>query len=138
MLNVGFTATRRGMTPEQMDSLRRVLRGLDNLSLHHSDREGGEYQAHVLARELGVYVVSHPPIRDDWRAWSLADEQYPPKDKFFGKELVDSVDLMIAAPSSSTSHPLNWTWATVKYALSSGKKVLVINPDGKVDTRGTT
>jgi hypothetical protein len=143
-LHVGFTGTRRGMTPLQEAALRALLRDLQERTpgdatyvLHHGLCRGGDEQAHVIAGEEGWYVEVHPGVdaRGDspQRAVGLEyddhvrevhDERpYPERNL----DIVDSCVLLIVGPSGPARRR-SGTWSTTRAALRLGRSVFVLPP----------
>ncbi len=56
----GLTATRHGMSGEQKDAFRKFLAGSVGI-LHHGMCAGGDADGHAIAREIGYFIVGHPP-----------------------------------------------------------------------------
>lgn len=133
---VGFTGTQIGMTPQQQRRLRLELQSLNVLVLHHGDCHGSDQQAHDIAGELNIRRVIHPPSNDQKRAHcqvSRRDRVLPPRDYLDrNHDIVDEVDLVIAATRLDHEELRSGTWATVRYARRIGTPALIIQPDGKL------
>lgn len=99
---------------------------------HHGDCVGADELAHKLAKEvLLITTIVHPPKDLRLRAWCEGDAIMPPKPYLErNRDIVDSCDLLIAVPATWTSVPHSGTWATIRYAISRGKSVLMLFPDG--------
>lgn len=122
------------MTIKQADTARKVLSGLDNLALHHGDCVGSDYQAHALAREMGHFVVIHPPLDDKLRAFAVADLERQPKPYLDrNKDVVDETEILVATPKTRVEELRSGTWATIRYAKKQGKPIIIIYPDGDVE-----
>ena len=137
MLHVGFTGTRRGMTTRQELAFQRVLGGLGAVTaFHHGDCIGADYQAHEIAAMLDIPIVIHPPIDSSRRAFCAAATvseplPYPGRNR----AIVDASSVLIAVPYEARgSVPRSGTWSTVRYAVKRGVTVIVIRPDGEIDS----
>lgn len=61
---IGFTGTRRELTPEQRHQVWLILlaaRGAGARDFHHGDCVGADAAAHKLAVDLGYAITVHPP-----------------------------------------------------------------------------
>jgi hypothetical protein len=132
-MQIGFTGTRRGMTPEQKRALRELLSAYHEVVLHHGDCIGADAEAHDIAIAIGWAVVIHPPIKDTQRAWKSAPEVRAPKPYLSrNKDIVRETEILIAAPAEVMEHHRSGTWSTVRYAIRVESSVRVIRPDGGV------
>lgn len=132
MIDVGYSGASIGMTLVQSDKVRDVLRAIENARVHHGDCVGGDRQVHAICRELGRYVVVHPPISPSKRAFCVGDEireVKPYLDR--NQDIVDEVNILIAAPDGP-ERLRSGTWSTVRRARKRGIPYVVILPDGKV------
>lgn len=116
------------------------------VEFHHGDCVGADAQAHQLVRSLyadpeeGWFVVTHPPTDPKARAWCGVVEYDGPGDQLFPKPylernhaIVDATDCLIACPDGP-ERERSGTWATVRYARRRGKRVVVIMPDGELNS----
>lgn len=134
---LGFTGTRDGLTPQQQATLERILRDavvIYNIAeLHHGDCIGADVDAHTIAKKVGLKVVIHPPINATKRANCVGDETREPQSYIErNHSIVDSTDAMLAAPHSMREEIRSGTWATVRYARSMHRRLLIVFPDGSV------
>jgi hypothetical protein len=128
---VGFTGTRRGMTPDQRSAVRLALRefAADGSEFHHGDCVGADEEAAAIARELGYKIVGHPPSNDSKRAFVIADEEWKRKDYITrNHDIVNAVDVMIAAPRETKEVLRSGTWATIRYAQKRKVPMLIVKP----------
>lgn len=134
---VGFTGTRKGLTPEQRVSLRRILE-LDIFGeLHQGDCVGADESAHFIAIEFGLRVVIHPPEDNKCRAYCqpFEDGELRPKFPYHERNhnIVDETQALIATPEGLVETRNGGTWATVRYARKNRKPVCIIYPDGTIN-----
>lgn len=144
---VGFTGTRKGMTAEQIDRVREWLATLSNdmcgLEFHHGGCIGADFEAHRIAKfsPQGARIIVHPPTDTSLYADTgpdrvttfLTPKPYLERDR----DIVDSVDLLVAAPDSKMYRRGSGTWYTIRYATAQGKPVRIVYPDGGYVTETT-
>lgn len=132
--SLGFTGTRRGMSPAQKCSLQEYLikHRATMRWFHHGDCQGADAEAVSIARELGYLIACHPPAEDRYRAFVRADYAYP-ENQFLqrNQEIVRCSATLIAAPRRSEEELRSGTWMTVRYARRISKPVLVLAPRGE-------
>ena len=133
MIKVGFTGTREGMTPKQCMKMHEMLGVLSNkgeelLEFHHGDCLGADKDAHVEAilSEVVYKIVLHPPSNDRLRALCnvniatplrvLVTVEKPRPYLLRNQDIVDSSDVLIAAPKEKEEVLRSGTWATIRRA----------------------
>lgn len=140
--HLGFTGTRRGMTPEQRRTLAVILRKYRGWSISHGDCVGADAELHCLARELGFgddLIWVHPPEDDRYRAYCEA-----PPGRIFRPRPYSERDCdiaaasvrLVAAPAEAGEQPRGGVWYTVRHARKLGRPVKIILPSGKVRREG--
>ncbi len=131
-MRVGITGTQNGATQQQLTELRRALIVMGATEIHHGDCIGADDQAHSVAQFLGLRVVIHPPSVDTKRAWNHGDESREPKPYLVrNHDIVDETECLIALPKEAFEPKQQrggGTWATVRYARSLDRSVLVLTP----------
>jgi hypothetical protein len=138
-LVAGFTGTRDGMTEPQEWQLRRMLEKCDVLK--HGDCKGSDEKAHQLMVSLGTtstkFIEVHPPTNPKLRArCEGANQVFPPKPyRERNRDIVDGCRVLIATPKSKNEEQYSGTWSTIRYAVSIGRPVRIIYPDGEVEIR---
>lgn len=133
-MKVGFTGTQDAITVAQFDLLAALIVEFEEMEeAHHGDCIGADkvFSELVDAIKFGVEVHSHPPIKEDKRAFCRADVEYEPKD-FIERnhDIVDACDILIACPKAEEVLR-SGTWATVRYARKCGKPIAILWKDGK-------
>lgn len=127
----GFTGSQNGMTQPQRQAVYSML--AVGGALHHGDCVGADAQAHVIARQHGLWIVGHPPNRDVKRAFSTFDEVREPRAYIERNHvIVDECELLIATPDGYVEQLRSGTWATIRYARKIGRLRRIIYPDGTV------
>jgi hypothetical protein len=139
-MKIGFTGTRQGMTEEQASTFEDLTDKLYRQDktvreFHHGDCIGADEDAHDILRSFpGLYLHSHPCTLFRQRANTENDVEYDalaPLDR--NKVIVESVDIMIACPSGTDElFRGSGTWATIRHARRTKKKLFVIWPNGTV------
>ena len=108
------------------------LHSLGATDLHHGDCQGGDKQAHDIARSLGLIIVGHPPKAAGLRAYCVCDEMREPR-AFLTRNhaIVLETQILIATPSGPETLR-SGTWATVRFARRQGLPRVIITPNGTV------
>lgn len=132
-MKLGFTGTRRGMTPAQRAGCIIHLQRLAPKELHHGDALGADAEMHAIAVEHDVRVVVHPPLTSAQRAFCESDVIRPELPFMTrNRAIVDETDVLLAAPHGPEAKaPRSGTWRTIRYARRSGKPVVIVHPDGE-------
>lgn len=134
-MSIGFTGTQIGMTHAQNDRCQRLLKDLDNnQQFHHGDCVGADAEAAFHAHRFGYFVVCHPPLIEAKRAFTNNYNEKRHPDEYIARNhaIVDESDVLIACPQENTEQLRSGTWATVRYARKTGKRIFIIYPDGVV------
>ncbi len=131
-MKVGFTGTQKGMTDRQLSKLDGMLRALSAPSpieeFHHGDCIGADEQFHQAVNDPDRTII-HPPEDDKKRAWCHSRHILKPKPYLKrNHDIVDATDVVIATPRTSYGEIWSGTWATIRYAQSKGKKIIIIYP----------
>ena len=130
---VGVTATRNGITADQSVRANSLL-GFwreNHLQFRHGDCIGGDADLARIARRHGYYVVGHPPVVQQWRAFVENDhtlEPLPFLDR--NRRIVNASAILLACPDGP-DYPRSGTWMTVRYARSLRVPTVVIMPSGE-------
>lgn len=137
-VHIGFTGTRKGMSPGQRDNLLTILtgalkgRGHCGAVLHHGDCVGADAEAHEVARSLGMEVVIHPPTNPKARAFcDVVPGVMMPTLPYLerNRAIVNACSLLVAAPAGAEM-VRSGTWATVRYARMKYTRILVLEREG--------
>jgi hypothetical protein len=131
-LVIGFTGSRDGMTESQKESVLKLLKLLKPKELRHGDCIGADTQCNELSTNLNIPITIHPPDIDNLRSFctgKLEDTKpYLERDR----DIVDSCNILIAAPKEYTEKKGSGTWYTARYALSRHKPIAIVQPNGTV------
>ena len=64
-IKVGFTGSRHGMTQEQYDELKKIIKAKEISEFHHGMCIGSDLRAHdhvdSVKKDRGIKIVGHPP-----------------------------------------------------------------------------
>ena len=130
-MKIGFTGSRKGMTPLQRVLFELLISNIPVLEFHHGDCLGSDAEAHAIVRRFHkeCKIIIHPPIDEKDRAHCPADEYRPP----FGylernRHIVGGVNLMIATPPTIREQMRGGTWYTIKYSRGVNREVIVLPP----------
>lgn len=149
---IGFTGTQSGMTSFQKEELAKILNIKQCTEFLHGDCIGADREANDIALKSGVILFTiHPPdnmkkrafcfdifMKTKWNRiitpyenWSdVIKVRWYPVDAYLkrNQRIVDSVELMIAAPKEHKHTVRSGTWSTIRYAWKSKKDIIVIPP----------
>ena len=132
--NVGFTGTRQGMTPYQMNSLEACLQfAFDGpgSEFHHGLCIGADDEAAQIAYAVGYKIIAHPGIVHPSKSGSFAHNDQVLERKLpliRNHDIVDAVNELYAAPKESREVLRSGTWATIRYARKRGIYIAVLDP----------
>lgn len=132
-MRVGFTGSREGMTADQMLAFWNDLEDTRPTEFHHGDCIGADSEAHEIVDAWGdVEMHGHIPLVDRYRAFHEFDVTYSPRGYVErNHDIVDATEVLVAAPKGP-EELRSGTWSTVRYALTLGREVRLILPDGAV------
>lgn len=141
MRTLGTTGTREGAKPAQKAEALRWMRALRDRGLtttRSGDCYGWDAEFHVLALEMGFETIGHPPTDPEARAFcAYIREEVPLPYLARNEKIVRGSDLMLAVPKES-SEPAQkrggGTWATIRCAKRLGKPLVIIFPEGNLET----
>lgn len=133
---IGFTGTRHGMTDEQYDAVKELVRIHDyfhDITFHHGDCVGADQEAHGIVTKFNIRTVVHPPVMTSLRAyckgWLVLDPK--PYDQR-NLDIVAASDLVIAAPANEHELPYGGTWQVVRFSRKLNKPCKIVLPSGVV------
>jgi len=138
-MKIGMTGSREGISSSASDTLTRFkVLNKDNITeAHHGDCIGADENFHNNMVSSGIQVVIHPPDQNVMRAFckgGIIRKAFP----FLVRNhhIVDETGLLLAFPSTKKEILRSGTWATIRYAKKTNKKVIIIFPDGTCDFFG--
>ena len=127
---IGFTGTRHGMSESQKEQFIKELNNYKNIDFLHGDCVGADAEAHEIVSNIsGSYIIIHPPVDEKHRAFCEGFSEKLPQLTHFARnrKIVDSCDLLIAAPLQDEPQQYGGTWYTIKYAQKKKKNVIILN-----------
>lgn len=145
-MDVGFTGSRYGMSPEQAHVTSHLLgrwasemKGYDYF-FHHGCCKGADRQAHDMARAVGFEVTAHPGPRNSWDDFDNIH-----KTEFFiirdrknfhprNDDIVDESEVVIATPRAEglNVEGRGGTHYTIRQAIKRHRTLYVILSHGEV------
>lgn len=128
-MKVGFTGTRKGMSKCQKKELLDRLLFLNPIEFHHGDCLGADAEAHSIVREHfpATKIIIHPPSNPKDRAFCKGDRTYLPVEYLErNKEIVNSVNVMIATPKTDKEELRSGTWATIRFAWKVDRTIIIL------------
>ena len=132
MAKIGFTGTRHGMSKEQLDAFKSIIKAKDAKEFHHGMCVGSDKQAHDFIKREEVKIVGHPPSFKQFIAECDCDIFMKPYDYLTrNKNIVDNSDMLIATPDVKEKIR-SGTWSTIRYARKQHKKIYIIHKNGRV------
>lgn len=136
VVKIGFTGTRRGMTPVQKAAFFEFIQPYayyENVLFIHGDCIGADKEAHDMMRTIkSVKIKARIPDRSSNRAFCDADIIEKPKDYLSrNHDIVNECDYLVACPRSAEERR-SGTWATIRYARKCGKKIVMISTCGTI------
>lgn len=136
---IGFTGTTRGMNALQRKVFEELVspHGLHRAEFHHGCAPGADYQAAIIAREWGLYVVGHPGKSKRGELLSnltMANNETREPEDFLKRNqvIVRESERLMAAPRTYIEEQRSGTWATIRYARKLKRPIQIIWPDGTV------
>lgn len=137
---VGITGTRYGWTEAQHDKFRACIRA--NFfwikEFHHGLCEGVDALSHgiVFCDHKEIVIIGHPSVDKTHQLECVCDELREEKTHFArNRDIVNETDALIVIPAQMEWQPRGGTWYTHDYAVKQKKPVLIIWPDGSVQTK---
>lgn len=134
---VGFTGTRRGMTPQQISACERFLNPLMVKEFHHGDCVGADYQAACIADEHAIATIAHPGNSFVMAGGHKSDIILPRLPMLVRNRLiVDICDWLLCMPGEMNEVLRSGTWMTIRYARKMHKSHIIVYPNGYLDQFG--
>ena len=137
-MNLGMTGNRNGLSEECKQALLEFLNTNTPEEVHHGDCVGADKDFHDICVSRRIRVIIHPPLDDKNRAFCKGDESRDPKPHLErNRAIVDETDMMIAFPPTQEELLRSGTWATIRYAKKTKKRLFIVFPDGKLKIETT-
>jgi hypothetical protein len=98
---------------------------------------GGDADGHEIAREIGYFIVGHPPSDKRLMATDLQCEEIweakPYLDR--NKDIARCGHALLACPAEPEEQSRGGTWSTVRFARKIGRTVVLFLPNGQIVQR---
>ena len=136
-MKIGVTGTRSGATLYQIESVYKFLNKCvefcqsrdEIIELHHGDCVGADADVTSIASSLGIRLISHPPIKEDLRAFVNSQETRDPFSYFErNRHIVDEIEILFVVPYQMSRQTSGGTWYTYDYACKKNKHVKIFWP----------
>ena len=131
---VGFTGTRKGMTPEQVTEVDALLAHFKPTEAHHGGCKGADEEFHELCQGDNIKRVVHWSSLLLWRGYcplAEGDEGLPARPPLKRNiDIARAADTLIATPKEYIPRLRSGTWHTIRCARVMDTKVIVVFPDG--------
>lgn len=132
MKKIGFTGSRNGMSEEQVEAFKEIIKSKEVEEFHHGMCIGSDNQAHDIVQKANIKVVGHPPSFKKFMANCNCDVFMKPYDYLTrNKNIVNDTDILIATPDCKEK-VRSGTWSTIRYARKQNKKIYIIHKNGRV------
>jgi hypothetical protein len=128
----GFTGTQDGMNDAQKLALKDYLtrEAKPGDFFHHGDCVGADEEAAEIARNLGMKIISHPPINRSKRAYVRCSQERESKQYLDrNHDIVDESEVLLAAPKTDDEVLRSGTLATIRYARKTEKNIVILYPN---------
>lgn len=139
-MKITVTATRKGLTPPQLEAADNILTVLKVTTVVHGAAHGGDTDLHKLAHEKGLMCSIYPASEVPSNLNNLdveGDVVFPPKPPLDrNKLMVDNSNVLVAFPAGTTEELRSGTWAAIRYARKQHKTVYIVWPFGAVSIEG--
>lgn len=139
-MKLGFTGTQSGMTTKQRVTFIKALDKMLPKHFVHGDCIGADAEASELVATLlpDCKRIIYPQTDKSKRAFCTGDVIYKPMPPLTrNRSIVNLSQVMLAIPRLDHPELRSGTWATVRFAVKQGKKVIIIWPDGSIDDAAT-
>jgi hypothetical protein len=126
---VGFTGTQDGMNDFQKRQITAFLKEIMPTSVRHGCCVGADEEFNEIAGSLGIKRIGHPSDIKKMTMASEVEELLEPKRPLVrNRDIVDGVELLLAAPKTRHEILRSGTWATIRYAQKIAR-YLIVCPD---------
>lgn len=140
--SLGFSGSREGMSPRQLDTVERFLAMSGFKEAHHGDCVGADEQFHMLVDAKvqegndKIRIVIHPPDNPSERAFCLSGSMLPQQPYLKRNEtIVKQSQVLLACPKSGKEDK-SGTWHTINCARKLKHKIYIVLPDGTIKEEG--
>lgn len=142
-MELACTATQHGLTDAQtrgVSGFFSMYHVTDRInSLHNGGCIGGDEEIAEIAYSFlpRINIILHPgdtPKKWSTRVFELASEIFPHRGNLErNRYMVDIATHVLACPREGTEVLRSGTWATIRYAKKTGKRLTIIYPSGEIE-----
>jgi hypothetical protein len=129
---IGFTGTRKGMTPRQQAALNAEIMAYPDAVWIHGGALGADSELDraltLLGRPTEIYPAERRPWTGNSRPGLTVHSSLPPLKR--NRIIARLCDRLVACPAEDTPQTRGGTWYTVRRAYDRRKSILLILPDG--------
>ena len=135
---IGFTGTRRGMTPAQRAALADCVSALPARAIHGGATGADEeFDAFLISAGMNPQDIDvYPASVDRWLKWTDAGRTTYAVDEplLRNRIIARRCDYLIAAPATAGEVVRSGTWATIRYARRpiARRPIVILLPEGGV------
>lgn len=129
-MKIGFTGTRKGMSALQLKEVEEWLHNAAadfHLSVHHGICIGADVEFHSIVRKLfGPWPIIHgwpstlSGMTGEWAANNCDKLHEPMAPLLRNLKIVESVDILLAAPFEMEEQRRGGTWSTIRAVKRRG------------------
>jgi len=140
MITLGFTGTREGMTLRQLAAADRALRDTPIGRILHGGCRGADAEIDHCAALLGIPRHCYPGPHGMAELDRSGDLKILDARDYHARNrvIVQRSSLLLVAPKQSTYpaprlRKAGGTWWTARYAASTGRRAVIVWPDGQIE-----
>lgn len=145
MSNLGFTGSREGLRPKQLEVLQKHIifwyAKPEEHFWHDGNCVGADTQAHEIVDDLKatgfkIETIGHPCSLKRLQANNPYDITRPILSPMVrNHRIAEESHILLVGPKEMTETLRSGTWATARYATKLGNPVLIVYPDGTTESR---
>ncbi len=135
--SIGFTGTRKGMTPAQKHVVECMLKAFSPVEVHHGCCSGADIEFHHIAThafgEGVVEIIGHPSTLQKGSLVALHKFAHIHKRKEpleRNKIIVRESSILFACPATEVEMQRSGTWQTIRFARKQNHPINIIWPCG--------
>lgn len=132
-MKLGFTGSRRGMTPAQERAVGRALQKFRPTEVHYGCCVGADDEFYAIARLCSTLIVGHPSNIEKMTVRRDCYQLFPPMPPLErNTDIVVASDVIIGCPYEYVVTLRGGTWHTLREAVRLKKEFYIIVPSGEI------